>query len=76
MFHPWAQVSVDISTFADGAGHLLSFDSTVTGPMRTNFFVDAIEIIAKVGCPADLDGDCAVGILDLLALLTTWGPCP
>ena len=24
----------------------------------------------------DLDGDCVVGILDLLALLADWGPCP
>ncbi len=26
--------------------------------------------------PADFDGDGAVGILDLLALLANWGPCP
>ena len=75
-FHPWTEVTVDISAFADGRSHLLSFDSTVTGPMRTNFFVDAIEIIAKTGCPADLDGDGSVGILDLLALLAAWGTDP
>ncbi len=74
--HPWTEVTVDISSFADGRSHLLSFDSTVTGPMRTNFFVDAIEIIAKTGCPADLDGDGTVGILDLLALLAAWGTDP
>jgi tetratricopeptide (TPR) repeat protein len=27
-------------------------------------------------CPADLDGDGTVGILDFLALLAAWGPCP
>ena len=27
-------------------------------------------------CPADLDGDGAVGIVDLLQLLAAWGPCP
>ncbi len=27
-------------------------------------------------CPWDLDGDGGVGILDLLALLSKWGPCP
>ncbi len=27
-------------------------------------------------CPADLNGDAVVGILDLLALLAAWGPCP
>ena len=28
------------------------------------------------GPDADLDGDGSVGILDLLILLTNWGPCP
>lgn len=28
------------------------------------------------GPPGDLDADCVVGILDLLALLAAWGPCP
>lgn len=28
------------------------------------------------GPPGDLDGDCVVGILDLLTLLADWGPCP
>ena len=28
------------------------------------------------GPPGDLDGDCLVGILDLLTLLADWGPCP
>ena len=26
------------------------------------------------GCPADLDGDCQVGITDFLLLLGNWGP--
>ncbi len=26
--------------------------------------------------PGDLDGDGTVGILDFLALLAVWGPCP
>ena len=27
-------------------------------------------------CPADLGGDANVGIVDFLALLAAWGPCP
>ena len=27
-------------------------------------------------CAADLDGDGAVGVTELLALLAAWGPCP
>ncbi len=29
----------------------------------------------SVPCPADLDGDCMVGVKDLLILLGSWGPC-
>jgi probable HAF family extracellular repeat protein len=28
------------------------------------------------GPPGDLNADCVVGIVDLLALLGSWGPCP
>ena len=31
------------------------------------------EHFVAVGCPADFDGDCTVGILDLLILLGNWG---
>ena len=41
--------------------------------------IDAFEIgkffCAGPECPADLDGDGAVGPGDLAALLGTWGPC-
>ncbi len=30
----------------------------------------------SAGVPGDLDGDCAVNVPDLLALLAAWGPCP
>jgi hypothetical protein len=30
----------------------------------------------KPCCPADLDYDCFVGIIDFLMLLAAWGPCP
>jgi hypothetical protein len=37
---------------------------------RTNLFVNNM-------CPAaDLDGNGAVGIVDFLLLLMSWGPCP
>ncbi len=38
-------------------------------------FFDFTFVIA-VPCPADLDGDSSVGILDLLALLAAWGTDP
>jgi len=33
-------------------------------------------IVVNAGPPADLDGDCSVGIVDFLDLLANWGPCP
>ena len=42
--------------------------------------VDFVQIFARfcdaVGCPADIDGDGTVGIMDFLALLAAWGPNP
>ena len=32
--------------------------------------------VAGTACPADLDGDGEVGIGDVLAVLSAWGPCP
>lgn len=74
-YHPWTEVTIDISPFADGQSHLLSFDSTVTGPMMSNFFVDAVGITVENTCPWDLDGNGNVGAADLLALLVSWGLC-
>ena len=27
-------------------------------------------------CPADVNGDCEVDVVDFLAILSAWGPCP
>ena len=39
---------------------------------------DVVVVMKNSGTaiPGDLDGDGAVGILDLLILLADWGPCP
>ncbi|MCH7475075.1 MAG: FG-GAP repeat protein, partial [Gemmatimonadetes bacterium] len=40
------------------------------------FYVfDNFDLDAACDCPWDLDGDCAVGVKDLLFLLGNWGPC-
>jgi hypothetical protein len=41
-----------------------------------NCAVDAAEICGLALCPWDVDGDGVVGVLDFLALLAHWGPCP
>ena len=43
-------------------------------PLGEAFFDFTFEIAGP--CPADLDGDGSVGILDLLALLAAWGTDP
>jgi hypothetical protein len=35
-----------------------------------------IILLSPISVPGDVDGDGTVGILDLLALLTSWGACP
>ena len=41
----YAQVTLDVSAFADGGNHTLKFDSTVTsGEIVTNFFVDDVSL--------------------------------
>jgi hypothetical protein len=34
-----------------------------------------VRITAIIGCPADLDGDGIVNVVDFLILLAEWGPC-
>jgi hypothetical protein len=43
-FMTYAPVSVDISAYADGAAHTLTFFSTITGSATTNFFVDDVSL--------------------------------
>ena len=63
---------------ADGGSHLLSLDSTTTGPLRTNFFVDAVDItVEPAALPGDMNCDGTVDPADIdgfvLALLDPAG---
>ena len=69
-------------TFSFGRGELPTdcinslYDGGGTGPNSpTNFAGETGSINACPTCPADLNGDGSIGILDLLALLAAWGPC-
>ena len=64
---PTAQVRVRFIASDEGAGSLVEAavdDFTVS------------EVLCDRSIPGDLDGDGTVGILDLLILLSAWGPCP
>jgi agmatine/peptidylarginine deiminase len=39
-------------------------------------FHDYVAVTVTHGIPGDIDGDGIVGVLDFLALLAAWGPCP
>ena len=41
---PYAQISVDVSAYADGGSHVLQFHSITQGTSTTNFFVDDVDI--------------------------------
>jgi hypothetical protein len=41
-----------------------------------NFRVDALRLEVQARCPADVDGDGDVDVVDLLELLGRWGVCP
>ena len=48
-------VTIDLSAYADGGSHLLSFESTITGsPVHSNFFVDDVSIRCQSGPPEPL----------------------
>jgi hypothetical protein len=57
-FPVYTEVVVDVSEFADGGTHLLSFDSSVFGGGTTNFFLDDVllDVQAPDG-PCDAPGD-------------------
>lgn len=38
--------------------------------------VSDLNVLDAIPCSADIDGDCQVGVTDLLDVLGMWGPCP
>jgi hypothetical protein len=67
-----------LAVFDDGNGAALY----AGGAFEFAYDLPAGRIVRLTGCPvsapcpADFDGDGAVGITDFLALLAAWGPCP
>ena len=54
----------------------IAYDQWVLHGMSAPVDMDMGTIELQPGIPGDLDGDGVVGILDFLALLAAWGPCP
>lgn len=49
----YALQTVDISAYADGGTHTLTFHSVTTGAGNTNFFVDDVELLTPDACQPD-----------------------
>ncbi len=62
-----------VSTFSGMIFRLDPSDGTVLDTLKSPVVVSAMELVPAA---ADLDGDGTVVIVDLLALLAAWGPCP
>jgi hypothetical protein len=58
----------------DGVADLAAPTHTV--PPLTGHLTIAAGLPGNASIPGDIDGDGNVGILDFLALLAAWGPCP
>lgn len=41
----WRLVEIDVSSFADGGEHVLSFSASIAGVGVTNFFIDEVEVL-------------------------------
>ena len=41
----WRLVEADVSSFADGGEHVLSFSASIAGAGVTNFFIDEVELL-------------------------------
>lgn len=74
---PYAQISVDVSAYADGGSHVLQFHSITQGSSTTNFFVDDVDITTAstilpfIAVPA-LGRLGLLGLLLFLVLVAGW----
>ena len=57
-------------------GNSINSAGQITGDASISGSAFAVLLTPIGASPADLDGDCRVGIIDFLTLLANWGPCP
>ena len=81
LYPTYTLVSLDISLYADGGGHLLRFEGMTFGDILdavTNFFVDDVSIAGEVTNPCacgDLNDDNLVDNDDYVLFVAAYGKC-
>ncbi len=69
--------NVIYGTSGGTSGFWINLGNSSSGGSRPLYALSQLLVVPDPDpCPWDLDGDGGVGILDLLALLAKWGPCP
>ena len=52
-------------------------DEDIPGELSADLHLTVnVTISSGVPCPADINGDALVNVIDLLAVINAWGPCP
>lgn len=69
MFQPTSEMAQGVTWDNNG---IFAIGSGIFGVSQTV----VQRLVPRSACLADLDRDCSVGIVDFLALLAAWGPCP
>jgi hypothetical protein len=78
----WSEQSYDISAVADGEPTVYvrwSYQISAAWSVFSGWNIDDIALSAAAcegSCPADVNADGVVDVLDLLAVIGDWGPCP
>ena len=70
-----------VTAFNRAAGDVLGVFDVIESCAGLSVTYDTTSVTVTITgpcalCPADLDGDGEVGIIDFLELLGAWGPCP
>lgn len=68
LISPTAGVEITWATALNNQGQITGQGHNASGDV-------VAVLLTPVVVPGDLDGDCTVGVLDLLSVLGEWGPC-
>jgi len=74
LIDPDLTINISRATSVNNAGQIITYGVDYSDHIAPHRIMLLTPIDSPI--PGDLDGDGTVGILDFLALLAAWGPCP